>query len=172
MRSNAAEPAETTPWYRQFWPWFLIAPPAVAVVGGLATLWLALSSPNPLVVDDYSRIARAIEKRLERDQAAAALGLRAEIRIVAAAGLVQVHLYPETVQPEALELRLSHPLIEERDRVLPLTRVPDGWSAELEPPEGRWYVQLYPGDRVWRLSGELTGSRSLVLVPPAYADPP
>jgi hypothetical protein len=153
------------PWYRQFWPWFLIALPGSVVIASFVTLWLAISRPNPMVVDDYARIARSTEQRLERDQAAAALGVHAEIRLIAGANIVEVRLRPETVAPESLELRLSHPLIEERDQIVNLMRVPGGWSAELEPPAGRWYLQLYPGDRSWRLSGELNGQRELVLAP-------
>lgn len=153
------------PWYRQFWPWFLIALPGSVVIASFVTLWLAISRPNPMVVDDYARIARSTEQRLERDQAAAALGVHAEIRLIAGANIVEIRLLPETVVPESLELRLSHPLIEERDQIVSMMRVPGGWSAELEPPVGRWYLQLYPGDRSWRLSGELHGQRELVLAP-------
>ena len=153
------------PWYRQFWPWFLIALPGSVVIASVVTLWLAISRPIPMVVDDYARIARSTEQRLERDQAAAALGVRAEIRLIAGANIVEIRLLPETVAPESLELRLSHPLIEERDQIVSMMRVPGGWSAELEPPAGRWYLQLYPGDRSWRLSGELDGQRELVLAP-------
>lgn len=155
------------PWYRQFWPWFLIALPASVVIASFVTIWLAVSRPNPMVVDDYSRIARSIEQRRERDLAAAALGVTAEIRLIADASLVVVRLAPESVEPESLELRLSHPLVEERDRLVKLTRSPEGWSGELETPAGRWYVQLYPGDLAWRLSGELEDARELVLAPPS-----
>jgi hypothetical protein len=48
---QAKDPA-TIPWYRQFWPWFIIAIPSAAVIGGMVTLWLALSHPETLVVDE------------------------------------------------------------------------------------------------------------------------
>ena len=44
--------AQPLPWYRYAWPWVAIAIPAVAVIGGLFTLYLAISNPDPLVVDD------------------------------------------------------------------------------------------------------------------------
>ena len=49
---------DTRPWYRQFWPWVLIAIPLSAVVMGAITLWLALANPEHLVVEDqeYDRI--------------------------------------------------------------------------------------------------------------------
>lgn len=39
------------PWYREPWPWVAIAIPAIAVIGGLYTLYLAVSNPDPLVID-------------------------------------------------------------------------------------------------------------------------
>jgi hypothetical protein len=41
-----------TPWYRQLWPWLLIIPPAVAVIGGGLTLYLAITRPDALVRQD------------------------------------------------------------------------------------------------------------------------
>lgn len=37
------------PWYRQLWPWLLIIPPLGAVIGGLLTLYLAVTRPDTLV---------------------------------------------------------------------------------------------------------------------------
>jgi hypothetical protein len=49
LRPHSAQPL---PWYHYPWPWVAIAIPAVAVIGGLFTLYLALTHPDPLVVDD------------------------------------------------------------------------------------------------------------------------
>jgi hypothetical protein len=46
------ETGECLPWYKQFWPWFIIALPASVVVASFFTLWLAISNPDPLVVDE------------------------------------------------------------------------------------------------------------------------
>jgi len=43
---------ESVPWYKQFWPWFIIALPASAVIASFVTLWIAISNPDQLVVDD------------------------------------------------------------------------------------------------------------------------
>ena len=45
-------PGEIEPWYRQFWPWFIIALPASVVIASFVTLWLAISNPDPLVIDE------------------------------------------------------------------------------------------------------------------------
>ena len=46
------EQGHDIPWYRQFWPWFIIALPTAAVVASFFTLWLAISQPDYMVVDD------------------------------------------------------------------------------------------------------------------------
>jgi len=48
--SQAAE--LNLPWYRQFWPWFIIALPTAAVIGSFVSLWLAVSHPDYLVVSE------------------------------------------------------------------------------------------------------------------------
>jgi len=52
-----------TPWYRQFWPWFIIALPATAVVASFVTLWLAISRPDYIVIDedDYQRLKSGLK---------------------------------------------------------------------------------------------------------------
>ena len=74
---------DTLPWYRQPWPWFLIALPAVAVVASTATAVLAVRSNDGVVADYYQR-GLAINDELARSARAVELGLTVD---VAAAGL-------------------------------------------------------------------------------------
>ena len=39
------------PWYKEPWPWVIIAIPASAVIMGFITLYLAISHPDHLVVE-------------------------------------------------------------------------------------------------------------------------
>ena len=57
-KATDSEPDQAVPWYRQFWPWFIIALPASAVIASMITLWLAVSNPDPLVLknDDYQQL--------------------------------------------------------------------------------------------------------------------
>jgi len=57
-RNNLSEEVQIRPWYKEPWPWVAIAIPATAVVGGLFTLYLAITHPDPLVVDsdEYQRV--------------------------------------------------------------------------------------------------------------------
>jgi hypothetical protein len=52
VRGHRPHSAQPLPWYRYPWPWVAIAIPAIAVIGGLLTLYLAVTHPDPLVVDE------------------------------------------------------------------------------------------------------------------------
>jgi hypothetical protein len=51
------------PWYKEPWPWVAIAIPGAAVVMGIITLYLALTNPDYLVVDEVEY--REIESELQ-----------------------------------------------------------------------------------------------------------
>ena len=53
---------DDSPWYRQFWPWFVIALPASAVMASLVTVWIAVGA-RPVRVDHAG--ALAIDLRFE-----------------------------------------------------------------------------------------------------------
>jgi hypothetical protein len=68
------------PWYKQGWPWLLISLPASAVVGGIITIFLAVNSPNAMVVDDYYKEGLAINEKKQRQANAARMALRGLLR--------------------------------------------------------------------------------------------
>jgi hypothetical protein len=51
-RNEMHEAPILRPWYREPWPWVAIGIPAVAVIMGLTTLYLALANPDYLVVEE------------------------------------------------------------------------------------------------------------------------
>ena len=52
------------PWWRFPLLWMVIAGPAVVVVAGFATLWLAMRTPDPVVAPDYYRQGVEINRAL------------------------------------------------------------------------------------------------------------
>ncbi len=159
------------PWYRQFWPWFLILLPTLSVVGSIATIIIATGSPHAMVVDDYARIGLATHRKMERDSRATELGMAAEIRVFREPAEIRVRLEGNAPRPDHLILTLSHPTIADSDRRLAMPGHAELYSVRLEGPLiGRWYLQLAPPDGDWRLAGELPdGSETLRLVPAVRA---
>ncbi|MCE1249878.1 MAG: FixH family protein [Comamonadaceae bacterium] len=61
----AAAPAQPTqPWWKYGHVWMLIAGPAIVVVAGFVTLWLAVRQPDPVIAEDYYRQGLEINKTL------------------------------------------------------------------------------------------------------------
>lgn len=56
---------ETRPWFRQFWPWFLIALPGAVVIASLLTVYIAVTHQDPVVDGNYYKHGLTINERLE-----------------------------------------------------------------------------------------------------------
>ena len=164
---------DTLPWYRQFWPWFIIALPTAAVIGGLTTLWIALQTTDSLVVQSEDGVRNASDRRIAAERFASQAGLAARGDIARATGDVSAVMRSGDLEavPQTLEFELSHPAFVDRDRAITLTRaMPDpegnpvwvGYFADV--PDDRFYAVLKSGD-TWRLTGEWQGEASMILYP-------
>ena len=148
-------PAER--WYREPWPWIVMIAPAAAVLGGAVMLWLALTTYDGLVSDDYYKEGLAINQVLGRDQRAAELGYRAHASLSEDGTRVRVLLRrtSQSAPPETLQLRLMHPTRAGHDQVAVLRALSsDLYEARVNPPEvGRWRVSIEDTAGTWRLAG-------------------
>jgi hypothetical protein len=144
------------PWYREPWPWFLMSLPAIAVVAGLATVWIAYQSADGLVVGDYYKEGLAINQTLQRDDAAQALALAATVKSEDGALVLTLagHL---TTYPGELILTLAHPTHQGMDHTLTLHHAGGGHYRAVLPamPAGKWHAQLIDAASTWRLAGVL-----------------
>ena len=146
---------DTKPWYRHFWPWFLITLPATVVVAGLWTAYIASRHADDLVVDEYYKDGLAINVQLAKKQRASELGLSARLHI--SGDIVTVEL-SGPVRDSGLRLLLSHPLEADRDFSVPLVRVGKGlYRGSLNQeviPHWHWILQGLRRDD-WRLDGDV-----------------
>jgi len=155
-------------WYAEPWVWLLIALPAAAVIGGFITLYLAVTTSDGLVVDDYYKRGKAINMDLARDQAAATYAVRASLLLDAGLNVMHVELTPvRGAWPDTLQLAVMHPTRAGADQLVALRHTGSGqYSGRLdELADGHWYLQLSADD--WRLSGtlQLPQQEPLLLVP-------
>lgn len=151
------------PWYKQFWPWFLIGILAFAVVIGLGLLYVSMLNPDSMVRDNYYKEGRAINMHMGRDNLARELELRAQFSIDEMTGDVSLQLDGLLDPlPSALTLEIMSPTHAERDRSVDLRYVSaNQYRGQLPTSiEGRHYVDLsdpaLPGENGWRLTGEVT----------------
>ena len=136
-------------------------------------LWLAITSYDGLVSDDYYKQGLAINQVLRRDERAAELGYKAHASVSEDGSLVRVLVLGapgESVPgalPPALQLRLAHPTRAGLDQVAVLVAASPGqYEAKVTPPGiGRWHVSIEDG--AWRLAGtwRFPQQRAIELLP-------
>jgi hypothetical protein len=156
------------PWYREPWPWILMSGPAVVVVAGFVTLWLAVSTSDGLVAEDYYKQGLAVNRVFAREDAAERLDLSATVE--PARGALRV-LLAGRAAPPALFVHLAHATRAGFDVTLRLARGADGsYRAALPPalPAGHWHVSIEDPRREWRVAGVWTGSDSPFTLDPEH----
>ena len=142
----------SAPWYRQFWPWLLIAGPATVLLAGAVTAWIAFASADGLVAEDYYKQGMAVNRLLAREERAAELGLSADIQLTAKSVVVRLR----GAAPEALFVHLAHATRAGHDQRLRLAPVQPGvYQADVpELPAGRWHIVVEDPRGSWRIVRE------------------
>jgi len=147
---------DNRPWYKERWPWILMSGPAIVIVAGIATLWLAVISNDGLVTDDYYKQGLAVNQSLKRDQEAGSLGLQADL--MRADHNVRLLLNSDGVVnlPERITLKLAHPTRAGHDQMLEMVAEGQGfYSGKLNADiGGRWLVSIEDPAGQWRLQGD------------------
>jgi hypothetical protein len=136
------------PWYRHPWPWFIISGPALVIVAGAITTWIAFASADGLVADDYYKQGMAINKMLARENAAIRLGVAPQVDL--REDRITVRLNGQ--RPQALFVHLAHATRAGEDLRLRLVPTGDGvYEAPLgRLAPGRWRIIVEDPQATWR----------------------
>jgi len=171
---------DTLPWYREPWPWLLMAGPALAVVASLGSAYLAVQGADPIIEDHYYERGLDINATLRRVQQAADLGIHASVEYdgVQRGESVWVRVRStQAIHDTALQVRLVHPARAGADQTAVLGRVPNSpdtnaeftgqWpqSAPVAPelanrPDAiNWRIALQGSD--WQVEGDAQGRNEI-----------
>ncbi len=143
-------------WYKEPWPWILMAGPGIVVVAGFITAWLAVVSNDGLVNDDYYKLGMTVNQRLHRDQQAASMGLHADVMRSGTGVRLLLGAVGDTRLPETLLLKFSHPTQAGQDQLVKMAAEGQGFYSGQMAGElhGRWIVSLEDPSGMWRLQGD------------------
>lgn len=146
---------DSLPWYKERWTWLLMLMPATAIVAGFITLWLAITSYDGLVADDYYKQGLAINQTLARANAAQEQGLVAQVKFSADELAVGLAARPGVELPSRLLVTLAHPTKGGLDQQLALERSGDLYRGAVRAAlsSAHWKVLIEDESRSWRLSG-------------------
>ena len=159
--------AQTAPWYREPWPWLLMAGPATVVVAGIFTLILAVRSSDGVVADDYYKQGLAINRVLERGIQARVLDVRGRVTFVAG-DAVAVELASRAPLPPSLRLKLVHPTRPGYDRAVLLAQsAPGRYEGRIDTTgASAWIISLEDERASWRIEGRWQAPASAIVLTP------
>jgi uncharacterized protein len=162
-------PLNVRPWYREPWPWLLMAGPLAAVVMGVVMVVLATRSNDGLVADDYYKRGLTINQTLDRVERARTLGLAADAAFNP--DRTQVRVLVTGVTEQKLVLRLVHPTRAGLDQVVDLSRGAGGlYEGRMSAPAlGHWHLSIEDPAATWRISGVWSPEADAARLEPASA---
>jgi hypothetical protein len=125
------------------------------VLASLYTIYLAISTSDGLVADDYYQQGMTINRQLARDTRAQVLGLMARIEALDAGVTIHLHAGSTFQQPDTLVLELRNATRAGADRTLRLGHHGDGryYSATHLSDSGHYDLEIAAQD--WRLTGRI-----------------
>ncbi|MDD1780725.1 FixH family protein [Enterovibrio sp. ZSDZ35] len=142
------------PWYKQFWPWFLIALPGTVVVASLFTFTLFSKNQVSLVAEDYYKEGKGINQDLTRLRKADELNISAFLsteqeRVIFALDKGELTQYP------TLRVTFQHRTLANKDieQMVNADATGNYRIALNEPLQGPWYIELNAFDGTWALNG-------------------
>lgn len=145
------------PWYREPWPWLLMLGPFVVVVAAIYTAWLAVSSSDGLVAEDYYKQGLSVNKTIASSEQARKLGLAVSVKVIEGGLALRLKARDKSfAPPPSLVVTLSHPTRAGLDQTQVFKREGDVYAGKLRlPASGHWLVLVEDEPKSWRLMGNV-----------------
>lgn len=156
---------DNKPWYKQLWPWLIITPPLAAVLGGIATIVIAVKNQDSLVIEKTRKLGKVVTTATQLHENATQMQIIAHLFIQPKTGTVAVELEGDQ-QSSQLLLQIAHPTLEEEDRHCSMIQEQDKiFRCQIEPLTAkRWKLRLASDETNWALSGHYNGQDARVIL--------
>jgi hypothetical protein len=139
------------PWYKQFWPWLLIAIPIATVLKSGHTIYLMNQQSPDLVIDDYYAEGKAINMNLAKFREAALRNLQGHILLAGNKAIVRFE--KNVALDQALTLQFVHNTVAAKDFTVKAERSGENlFVAELPATlTGKWNLLVTDDSQQWKL---------------------
>ena len=104
------------PWYKQTWLWFVLTPLIAVVIYGTTFLYLAITTMDGVVKDDYYKVARGTTVDNSKAETAQSLGIKGVVLIDALTGDIRLDLTSNNDLGQSLIVDLVHPTHQKYDQ--------------------------------------------------------
>ncbi|WP_046224311.1 FixH family protein [Vibrio sp. ECSMB14106] len=144
------------PWYKQFWPWFLIALPATVVIWTIITVIVFTENSVDLVTEDYYKKGKGINVDISKVNIAKELGLSASINEKGNSVIITLNKGKLDHFP-AINAMFVHRTLPDRDFTQLLTADASGnYTLTLDHEmQGPWFIELSPHNSEWLVQGRM-----------------
>ncbi|MCG7588319.1 FixH family protein [Photobacterium sp. OFAV2-7] len=144
------------PWYKQFWPWFVFAIPAISIMYSLTAVYIFSQNQVDLVAEDYYKKGKAINLDLSRLRVADALNLKASVSVADTDIVVNFDKGDLKSNPN-LRVTFTHRTLANKDFTQMVSADLSGAYRFNSPEqlEGPWFVEVEPFDGDWMLQGRV-----------------
>ncbi len=145
------------PWYKQFWPWFLIAVPLASFGMGFLMLHLASNTTDSLVVDDYYKEGKVINARLDKVEEARRKNIVTKL-VIHDGSIALTFISGMPKEGQALKLSFYHVTLQAKDMSLLLSQDAKGVYRGYSDSslDGKWKISLMPVDESWKIQQTVT----------------
>lgn len=151
------------PWYKQLWPWVLMAGPIFVVIASVSMFFVAKNNMTDLVTDDYYKDGKNINMLIHRDEEAVKRHIQAQVLISPDGNAAKVFVSGNFDAKQPLNLLLMHPAKKNEDQTIKLKAVsPDNMGGRMEydavfktlPAANHWYVRVEDTGGLWRVESK------------------
>ncbi|MCO4320652.1 FixH family protein [Aliidiomarina quisquiliarum] len=168
MSTKQMNHKNTGPWYKHFWPWYIVFMKLAVLTAIVITAVIVKKNPTSMVIDDYYNEGRAINYKLDRKERALELDIKLQANVVDGIFTLQF-VSGEPAQRTALRVMFYHPTLDDRDFDLLVPHASAGIYRTEFPTgiTGHWRIDIEPFDQEWRISNSinLPFSKSILIVP-------
>ncbi len=144
------------PWYKQLWPWILIAIPVATFLKAIHTVIVMNKHQPDMVIDDYYSEGKAINFQLGKYREAALRNLDA--RMLVAGNKAIIRFTQNTHLGDSIHLDFYHPTIAAHDFALDAERSGELMYVATLPstPVGKWQLIVSDNSNEWKLRATFT----------------
>lgn len=144
------------PWYKQFWPWFLIILPLIVVSWTIATVIIFSKNSVSLVTEDYYKKGKGINVDISKINIAKELGL--SVNLVSHQDSIDIKLTKGQLDHyPAINVLFAHRTLPNRDFSTMVTSDANGNYRVILDHElkGPWFIEVTPHDEAWLIQGRI-----------------
>ena len=156
-QSKITNSTNQRPWYREPMVWMVIMIPLTSVLVGMGMLTMAIRSYDGLVVDDYYKRGKEINRVLKRTHTSEEYNISAILNLsIKNQAVVTLSHNSEFIAPDKIRFNLFHRTRAGFDQTVSLQRYADGlYRGDFDTPEsGIWLAQVETEQ--WRIGGQLS----------------